>query len=78
MATIDAEPAAIDDSTFDEDLARAQAGAERLAEQRARDHAGRDRAAVDEPAMHGDVQAELEADAAIEKAELDQDADLEI
>jgi hypothetical protein len=66
------------DSTFDDNLARAQAGAERLAEKRANDQAERDRAAVDEPVMQADAQAELEATAAIDKAEADQDADLEI
>jgi len=33
---------------------------------------------VDEPAMHADVQAEIEAATPIEKAEAGQDADLEI
>jgi hypothetical protein len=70
--------AANSDSTFDDNLARAQAGAERLAEKRANDQAERDRAAVDEPVMQADAQAELEATAAIDKAEADQDADLEI
>ena len=78
MATIDAEPAAIDDSTFDEDRpARRQEPSVWPSSAPATTQV-RDRAAVDEPVMHGDVQAELEADAAIEKAELDQDADLEI
>lgn len=76
MAEADADMAAID-SRFDDNLARAQAGAEQLAAQRARDQAERDRAAVDEPVMQGDVQAELEA-TAIEEAEAGQDTDLEI
>ena len=73
MATVDAELAAVDDSTFDEDLACARAGAERLAEKRARDQAERERAAIDEPV----VQAELEASAAAD-VQADTDAELEI
>jgi len=72
MAYVEADFAAIDGN-----LARAQAGAEQLAEERAHNQAERGRAAVDEPVMHVDGRAELEA-AAIEKAEADQDADLEI
>ena len=67
----------LDDSTFDENLARAQVGAELMAEKRAHDQAERDRAAVDEPVMQMDTQADIEA-AALSKAEADQDADIEI
>jgi hypothetical protein len=73
MATVEADFAAIDDN-----LTRAQAGGEQLADERARNQAERDRAAVDEPVMTAGTQAELEAAAAIDKAEADQDADLEI
>jgi hypothetical protein len=77
MATVDADLAAAD-PTFDDNLARAQAGAERLAEQRAHDQTERGRAAVNEPVIQTDTQAELEAAAVIAKAEADQDADLEL
>jgi hypothetical protein len=55
-----------------------QAGVEWLAEKRVRDQAGRGRAAVDEPVMQVSGRAGLEAAAVIDKAEADQDADLEI
>ncbi len=55
MAKADADLAAIDDSTFDENLARAQADTKMLAEKRAPDHAKRDRAAVDEPVMQAEL-----------------------
>jgi hypothetical protein len=76
MATADADLAAAD-AVFDDNLARAQAGAEQLAEQRARDQAERDRSAVDEPVMRADAQAEMEA-AAQAETDADRDADLEI
>jgi hypothetical protein len=47
-------------------------------EQRPLELAERERAAVDEPVVHADVQAGLEADASAVKAEVDQDADIEI
>jgi hypothetical protein len=62
----------------DDNLARAQVGAEHLAEKRARDQAERNRAAVDEPVMHADIQAGIEGAASIEKPGADRDADLEI
>jgi hypothetical protein len=77
MASADADMAAISRSEFDDNLARAQAGAEQLAAQRARDQAERDRAAIDEPASHAETDASLEADAAADRAEV-KDADLEI
>jgi hypothetical protein len=78
MASADADMAAIDRSEFDDNLARAQAGAERLAQQRARDQAERDRAAIDEPVSYAEADARLEATTAAERAEADMDADLEI
>jgi hypothetical protein len=42
------------------------------------ERAERERAAVDEPVVGADARADLEAAAAIEKAEGDQDADFEI
>jgi hypothetical protein len=77
MARVDAELAA-NDTTFDDNLARAKAGAERLAEQRARGQAERDRAAVDEPVTQATTQVELDAAAVVDKAEASQDADLDI
>jgi len=50
-------------------------GAERLAEKRARDQA--ERAAVDEPVIHAEAQAELDAAVTADKAEAGTDADLE-
>ena len=47
-------------------------------EQRARDQAERDRAAIDEPVSYAEADASLEATAAADKAEADTDADLEI
>ena len=81
-ARAQAEMAAISRSEFDDNLARAQAGAEQLAAQRARDQAERDRAAVDEPVIRAEAetQAELEAAAAAnpnDHAETD-DVELEI
>jgi hypothetical protein len=52
MAEADAEMNAISRSDFHDDLARAQAGAERFVEQRARDQAERERAAIDELIGH--------------------------
>jgi len=75
MASADADMAAISRSEFDDNLARAQAGAEQLAAQRARDQAERDRAAIDEPVSHVEADAGLEA--AADKAEVE-DAGLEI
>jgi hypothetical protein len=49
MAAIDADIAAIDDSEFDNNLARTHAGTGRLAEKRERDQVERERAAIDEP-----------------------------
>jgi hypothetical protein len=77
MASAGADMAAISRSEFDGNLARAQAGAERLAAQRAHDQAERDRAAIDEPASHAETDASLEADVAADRAEV-KDADLEI
>jgi hypothetical protein len=77
MASADATMAAISRSEFDDNLARAQAGAEQLAARRAHDQAERDRAAIDEPVSHAEVDASLEATAAADKAEAD-DVDLEI
>jgi hypothetical protein len=76
--SVEADLAAINDSAFNENLARARAGTEQLAEKRAHDQAERERAAVDEPVMQPDVQARLEADATADRAEADGDADLEI
>lgn len=45
-------PASMDLSQIDANLARAQAGAEELAAQRARNQAARDRAAIDEPVRY--------------------------
>jgi hypothetical protein len=73
MASVDADFAAIDDS-----LARARAGIAQRDEQRALERAGRQRAAVDEPVVHADVQAGLEATTTADHAEADSDADLEI
>ena len=73
MASVEADFAAIDNN-----LARAQAGIAQRDEQRALVRAERERAAIDEPAVHADVQAGLEADAIAAKAEADQDADIEI
>ena len=76
MAMVDAALAAIGDSTFDANLAHAQAG--RAASREARARPGRaGPAAVDEPVMQADVQAKLEVAVAVEKAEVE-DADLEI
>jgi hypothetical protein len=62
-------------SEFDDNLARAQAGAEQLAEQRAHAQAERERAVINEPAGQAQAQAELEATGAAGHAEVD---DLEI
>ena len=64
MAEADAELAAISNSEFDDNLARAQAGAEQLAAQRARDQAERDRAAVDEPVIRAEAEAQADLEAA--------------
>lgn len=72
MASVDADFAAIDDS-----LARARAAIAQRDEQRALQRAERERAAVNKPAAHAGIQAELDA-AASAQAEADQDADLEI
>jgi len=73
MASVEAGFAAIDGN-----LARAQAGAERLTEKRVHDQAGRGRAAIDEPVIYASAQAKLEAAATAEKAETGPDAGLEI
>jgi hypothetical protein len=73
MASVDADFAAID-----ENLARARAGIVQRDEQRALQHAERERAAVDEPAARPEMQAGLDAAAAAARAEADYDADLEI
>jgi conjugative relaxase-like TrwC/TraI family protein len=63
MAEADADLGAAVRSEFDDNLARAQAGAEQLAEQRAHAQAERHQAAIDEPARQAEAgaQAELEA-----------------
>jgi hypothetical protein len=80
MASADADMAAINHSEFDDNLARAQAGAEQLAEQRAHAQAERDRAAIDESVSYAEAQADLQATAttdAADRAEAD-DVGLEI
>jgi hypothetical protein len=57
MASADADMAAISRSEFDDNLARARAGAEQLAAQLARNQAGRERVAIDEPAIHAGADA---------------------
>lgn len=71
MAAADADMTAAARSEFDDNLARAQAGAEQLAEQRAHAQAERDQAAINEPA----VQAEAEAQAALDAANPGRDAE---
>ena len=56
MASLEADFAAIDDN-----LARAQAGIAQRDEQRDLERAERERAAVDEPAVHAEAQAGPEA-----------------
>ena len=73
IASVEADFAAIDSH-----LARAQAGIVERDNQRALERTERERAAIDEPVVHADVQAGLEADATALRAEADQDADLEI
>jgi hypothetical protein len=63
---------------IDDNLARAQAGIAQRDEQRDLERAERERAAVDEPVVHTDVQAGVEAEAIAAKAEADSDPDLEI
>jgi hypothetical protein len=77
MASADADMTAISCREFDDNLDRAQAGAEQLAAQRARDRAERDRAAIDEPVSYAEADASLEATATAARAEVE-DADLEI
>ncbi len=77
MAFTDAEA----DARFSENLARAQAAADELAAQRARNQAERDRAAIDEPVRYADTLIGLEAAATAEqdrRAEADSDAEMEI
>jgi len=69
MASVDADFAGIDDS-----LGRGRAGIK----QRGLARAECERAAVYEPVIHADMQAELGATAAVAEAEPDHDADLEI
>lgn len=64
MAAADADINAISRGEFDDNLARAQAGAEQLAAQRARDQAGRDRAAIDEPVIRAEAEAQAELETA--------------
>jgi hypothetical protein len=61
MASANADMAVISRSEIDDNLARAQAGAEQLAAQRAHNQAERDRAAIDEPVNQAETQPELEA-----------------
>jgi hypothetical protein len=65
-------------ATIQGNLAAAEAAPNYWAEKAARDRAAIEHAGIDEPVMQADGQAELEAAAAIDKAEADQDADLEI
>jgi hypothetical protein len=58
-------------------LAEAEAAAEQWAEKEARDWAAIEQAGIDEPVNHSEPQAELEAAAAADRAEVE-DADLEI
>jgi hypothetical protein len=64
--------------TAREDEARPEAQAAQRDEQLAHNQAERDRAAIDEPVSYAQVQADLEAIAAADKAEADYDVDLEI
>jgi conjugative relaxase-like TrwC/TraI family protein len=65
-------------SSIEGNLARAKAGAERLADKRARDRADVDQAGIDEPVTQAEAQAGLEAAAAADRAEADYDAGIEI
>jgi hypothetical protein len=75
MAEADADIATAGRSEFDDNLARAQAGAEQLAEQRARVQAERNQAAINEPASQAEAEAQAELDAANPEAD---DISLEI
>ena len=77
MAAAGADMTAASRSEFDASLARAQAGAEQLAAQRAHAQAERAQAAINEPA--GQAQAEAQAQLEGEKAHPEAgDMDLEI
>jgi conjugative relaxase-like TrwC/TraI family protein len=75
MAAADADMTAVSHSEFNADLARAQAGAEQLAEQRSHAEAQRAQAAINEPVGQAEAQAQLEGAAANPEAG---DMDLEI